>query len=244
MKSTQKDNIVRTSCKNCIFAVYEDKKQIDCQAKRVHKIEDKFEAYDDEKEFYVLERLCNYYREDKEKYLKYGIMNTQLVRDEAKVNFVIFCLFDKIDEEKAKNFENTISTIVSKYGKNKVEIHICHKDFKERNIVQKLVSSLDARATCYFDKKFLQKIIMKTKKSFHVILDESNFDKISIIFDVNSLINEDMKKLTVIKKDNAIAVSNLAYKITAINKECNNYEQIIEYVMKESKKRDLYQEAV
>ena len=56
MKSKPSGKMVETSCKECIFAVYENDTQVGCFANRIEKFKEAkeiIEAYDDEKEFYV-----------------------------------------------------------------------------------------------------------------------------------------------------------------------------------------------
>jgi hypothetical protein len=63
-------NIVHTPCKNCAFAIYEDKTQKDCGLKYIEiykqKNQEIIEAYDEEKEFFVINnKKCPGYREQK-----------------------------------------------------------------------------------------------------------------------------------------------------------------------------------
>ncbi len=57
-----------TSCKNCISAVYEDKTQTGCALERLEILEDNgvtvTPAYDEDKEFFVLDKLCYYHRNE------------------------------------------------------------------------------------------------------------------------------------------------------------------------------------
>ena len=63
-------NPIHTPCKNCVFAVYEDKTQTGCSINYISKYIDKnvpiLEAYDDDKEFYIVSgKKCLGYRENK-----------------------------------------------------------------------------------------------------------------------------------------------------------------------------------
>lgn len=64
----KKISAVSTTCKDCLFAKYEGKTQVGCELGRVEKVEqhpiyDLVEAYDDDKEFYILNyHLCLYQR--------------------------------------------------------------------------------------------------------------------------------------------------------------------------------------
>lgn len=88
-------NQIHTSCKNCIFAEYEGDRQISCNLGKIEKYKNTgaeiIEAYDNEKEFYVInKRICSTCRNtewgnksspdkwkerlDKEIEIKYGII--------------------------------------------------------------------------------------------------------------------------------------------------------------------------
>lgn len=59
-----------TPCKNCCFAVYEDLTQVGCARNRLEKYKkvgsEIIEAYDEDKEFYVIKnRICPFYRDKK-----------------------------------------------------------------------------------------------------------------------------------------------------------------------------------
>lgn len=59
-----------TPCKNCCFALYEDITQVGCARNRIEKYQSTgveiVEAYDEEKEFFVIKnRLCPFYRDQK-----------------------------------------------------------------------------------------------------------------------------------------------------------------------------------
>ena len=55
-----------TSCRNCIAATYDGKTQIGCKWDRLSILEKEgvkiIPAYDDTKEFYVIDGTCYYYR--------------------------------------------------------------------------------------------------------------------------------------------------------------------------------------
>jgi hypothetical protein len=63
-------NTIHTPCKNCVFAEFNNNTQIDCHLKYIDKYKNKnvsiLEAYDDEKEFYIINgKKCLGYRENK-----------------------------------------------------------------------------------------------------------------------------------------------------------------------------------
>ena len=60
------DKLQETSCKKCKFAIYDGQTQTGCEDNRIEKYLEQdrcFEAYDNEKEFYVIRTLCSCYME-------------------------------------------------------------------------------------------------------------------------------------------------------------------------------------
>ena len=107
MKSKRPDSLLQTSCKECLFATYEGKTQTGCEANRIVKFEDYvIEAYDDEKEFYVIDCLCNYHRSPS---WNDGKADLSKVIDENKPTFAI--ILDTDDITKAK-VDSTLKSIL------------------------------------------------------------------------------------------------------------------------------------
>jgi hypothetical protein len=87
---SQQISRIHTSCKNCVFAIYENITQTDCALKYIDKYKNKntpiLEAYDEDKEFYVINnRKCLGYRENKW-FAQYDLENSTLDNKIAKFN--------------------------------------------------------------------------------------------------------------------------------------------------------------
>lgn len=96
---------VHTPCKNCVFAKYDGNTQIDCSldfiSKLRHNNTEILEAYDNEKEFYVINnKKCIGYRENKW-FEQFGLADA--------------CLDDKINKFKETNRLN-YTVIISLHG--------------------------------------------------------------------------------------------------------------------------------
>jgi len=121
MKSKQLDRIAETSCKDCKFAIYEGKTQTGCEAGRAEIYMEKgmaFEAYDKDKEFYVINTLCSYKIEK-----KYDLSIEQI----KKIRKKSFGIAIYIEDEKAEGFQETIESICNiDYDLSKVSVCISH----------------------------------------------------------------------------------------------------------------------
>ena len=104
MKSKQLDKVAETSCKDCKFAIYEDKTQTGCEAGRAEAYMEKgmgFEAYDKDKEFYVINTLCSY-KVDK----RYDLSLEQIKKIRKKTYGIAVYI-----EEETDGLEETIKSI-------------------------------------------------------------------------------------------------------------------------------------
>lgn len=91
---------IHTSCKDCVFAVYENQTQTNCSMGMIDKYKSKnceiIEAYDEDKEFYIINsRKCINHRkeswfkqfEDSEDSLEYRINKT---KESNRLNYILF----------------------------------------------------------------------------------------------------------------------------------------------------------
>ena len=90
---------IHTSCKDCVFAIYEDQTQTGCSMSMIEKYKAKnceiIEAYDDDKEFYIInKRKCINHRkeswfkqfENSDNSLEYRIEKTNASN---KINYIL-----------------------------------------------------------------------------------------------------------------------------------------------------------
>lgn len=243
MKFQQSDNnTIKTSCKNCTFAIYQDKAQVGCLANRIEKFDPStvIEAYDDENEFYVINRFCNLYR-DKVSWNN-GKPDTDKAQDESKVLFDIFINCDKISEVIKNNITCWWRDIKSNYGKDKVRVFLFHSSniTKDKiSIIKTLFKEISAKniIVSYDNDLTLHSNITNSTFSYHIICDEI---ELGILDKINYEINYNLKKAIVIKyKDNYI-ISNLAYKIESFQNQCFSYSVNIKKIIDNAKQEGIY----
>ena len=120
MKSKQLDKVAETSCKDCKFAIYEDKTQTGCEAGRAEAYMEKgmgVEAYDKDKEFYVINTFCSY-KIDK----RYDLSLEQIKKIRTKTfGIAVYA------EEGADGLEETIESICNiDYDHSNIYVCISH----------------------------------------------------------------------------------------------------------------------
>jgi len=131
MKSQLHDQEIKTNCKNCQCAIYEGSTQTSCSFDRIEGFGDGvIEAYDDEKEFYVIKRFCNYYRSPK---WNDGKLDLDKIKHESAVSFDVVIVCDDLTEESDAN--NLIDTVAkSNYYKDKLNISLVHSSKASTNV--------------------------------------------------------------------------------------------------------------
>lgn len=245
MKYQQPENKTLTSCKDCVLAVYDGNTQTSCLANRINKI-DHIEAYDDDKEFFVVERFCNYYRnKDGDFYINNGKPDIDKIRSESYVTFNLMILCNHIDQEYYDYILNLYNEINKSYDKNKIDIHFLYTiaSREQVNLIKDLRSlTQNSFVTFYGDKTFWHNTLIRSTKSYHLVIDKDSRVDLSICQDINNLINEEMLKLIVIKNNDTYAISNLAYKITSLQTESYDYDNIVSNIIEQSKEKNLYYE--
>ena len=243
MKSKPSGKMVETSCKECIFAVYENDTQVGCFANRIEKFKEAkeiIEAYDDEKEFYVVSRLCNLYRNQK----THEDLDQELLiaNEQSSLSFDLF-----IECSDISNLDQESILKLLNY-KGKFDVRLIHKSsndlhekYKILDFSRKIISkfNIDCPVTQYLDfNTTMHSILLKTRKSFHVILDTVKNE--NILEKVNNLINNEMVKAVVVECDQELFISNLAYKVQSFNDESAEYAENIDNIIKFSKEKELY----
>ena len=104
---------INTSCKDCIFATWEDDSQIGCELGKIELYREKgttiIEAFDDEdKEFFVVKAWCSTYREELWKTAHSDKDLIEQIDQETypKINYCI--VIDSLDKD---NFQKTLESI-------------------------------------------------------------------------------------------------------------------------------------
>lgn len=232
MNSQQQDHkTINTSCKECLFAIYEGKTQTGCGFNRIQKFDNVIEAYDEEKEFFVIPRLCNYYRN---KSWNNGFIDHAKARKESALTFDIFFDFNTINEDFMNRATDLIeynnwgnNHLVSEeafYDLTKLEYRIFHNQIPkdQRKIISLFYMkhpNVSLTVNEFNDNIFIHDKLTKTRNTYHLIINANSEFDTDIITKINNLINDDMKKALVVKHKNLYVISNLAYKVQITSSE-------------------------
>lgn len=241
MNYMRPDPFKQTSCKDCIFAIYDDKTQIGCEDDRINKFKDSvIEAYDDDKEFYVIDRICNLHRK---KTWNNGQKSITKAKNESALTFDLLIDCENINSNYEKNIVEELCDI--SYPNNKINIFLfhSHKVSKEqKKLVMSLHSKLNkSKISVYFDKiDYIYSILTQSKNTFHMFVNEHNIENLANFLIVsNNLITNDLEKFILCSQDNKMLISNIAFKFLYPNLY-NDFENEIKNLKENARKENMY----
>ncbi|MBF83560.1 MAG: hypothetical protein CL489_03690 [Acidobacteria bacterium] len=206
---------IKTSCKECVFAMYVGKTQMDCSLGRLDKFREGcvpvIESYDeDDKEFFVIERFCNTYRPEDWKPRDKKMTKEDSVLKEAQPTFDFIIIHDSSKD--IGSLEKTLSDIkqqaplpkrvvvVEKGGKDKMGIiGVLERHLSDLPVSYRYVVYMDDEYEGSLD--FIDESFKQVDSMYYCVLDSSKDVIANIIKRVDTIINQDMRPLSVIKPD-------------------------------------------
>lgn len=128
-----------TSCKNCIFADWADYVQTGCTADRLKNF-DQIAAYDEEKQFCVIDTICTYYRP---KTWNNGVPSVTKAEDECTPSVTIIFYIKDDSLETIESLCWNISYISECYSLKKVQVILTHNETVKPSNISKVTKLLD-----------------------------------------------------------------------------------------------------
>jgi hypothetical protein len=193
-------------------------------ADRLVKFADKvIEAYDHDKEFYVVNAFCNYYRKPS---WNGGVVDLDKAKYESGLTFDIFIDCNDIDDDYSSRIIDFIDGL--DYNPKKMNITLFHTHDQPRgtySIVSKIYKSISKKidiATCVNKDLYLHESILKSKKTYHTVLHHKLLNT-NIFTIINDKVNNDLIKFIAASQNEITLYSNIAYKIEFANKENQSY---------------------
>lgn len=237
------DHTLRTNCKNCIFAEYEQNTQTDCSFGRIDKFKNNnkiTEAYDNEKEFYVINGLCNLNRPNS---WNDGVKDKDKAFKESSLTYKICIDCTDLDS----NFKSKILKFINNdYYHDKYSIVLYHELNIDQSIKKDIIDIYKSSnkkiyiTSCRNKDEYLHNSCMDSKESYTInILPHSDFDD-DILSKLNDCINNDLRKGLVVKNKNIYIISNTIYKVENFENQHNSYIKTLEALLNKSQNTELY----
>lgn len=133
-----------TSCKECAFAEYNGNTQTGCSLDKLKDFEDVIEAYDDEKEFYVIQNRFCYYARTKQWAEKYEDTLEQLEKEMQHLPYQVIIFA-------SSNLEKLSKTLDSVYKLDILPAHISiiNKKIKDPQLIVDDIESREPKIRWY-----------------------------------------------------------------------------------------------
>ena len=249
MKSKPPDKSLQTNCKECLFAIYNKDTQTGCMTNRIDMFRNTprgdvvIEARDEEKEFYVIDGLCNYFRPPK---WNDGQPDLEKAQQESQTKFTVLIHADDITKETLSSITTSIKEI--DYPKDKISIIISHdielateKRIMVRKMYDFFVSKLDIQSSInvYLDPKRQDHEAFRKANCLYFIRTTIN-ENISknIMKEIDSRLNQHAVRAVVFSNGNTKAISYYVF-LTRFA-DYKDYDEFESVVTEEAKSVDLY----
>jgi len=238
----QKTLNIQTSCKDCIFAVYEGMTQTGCEFNRIETFRERgtniVEAYDHDKEFFVIDRFCNRCRNQDWADEQKGDNYKDIVTEESRLQIDIFIYIDKSNtvediEASLTNFDelfllpSTIILVNNNDGIKSEDLLVLIKkqkhDFKWR--IERIIE-LDCSKLRAIDLS-----MKRCKSTYYSVVDAGDIISQSFCQGINRLLNDELFQFSMItngKEYNKSVIQTQLHKILAGNKKRSIIEKIEE----------------
>ena len=237
MTSKRLDNSeFETACKNCLFAVYDENTQVGCQLGRLKKWQDQFkviDAYDDDKEFYVIKGICNTVREVT---WNNGVADQGKVREEVRPKFDLILDVEGISEgwlEEILQFYDDISN--TDFDVNWVVLADNRLRRENRQLVGKILRHTGGTLVEYANiETTLCEVMLKSRRAFTVLVDQLSILNPDMFNRIDILLNEDLRRFVYYVNNGTPAFSNLSFHIYQKKMDTMNGYDILERIYEDS----------
>jgi hypothetical protein len=245
----EKINSIHTPCKDCVFAIYDNNTQTDCAINYIEKYKNKnvqiLEAYDDAKEFYIINgKKCLGYRENKwfnqfglsdadiqEKITKYFETNTLDYYIVIDLKNIDINNLDQILEQISKCKIQPKKVILIRYVDDELKLSYTNIStlFQKYNVgyVWRIQTIVDT--TLNYEQILHNTISLNPKYRFICSITKYNENIEFMINKTNAIVHDDLDQFEIISnKDNSTLIfSTLVYRFDAFhgNNLLNNIDK-------------------
>ena len=214
MNTEQPDDKLWTSCKDCIFAIYDDNTQTECSHGRLAKFKkvgtNVVEATDDDKNYMVVERFCNKYREDA--WMKGVKDKAKQVSKEIEIRCGVFIVLTK--GKTIKDMEATIlSCLKQKRVKPDYFVVVNNSDVSHPEVISRMHHTIKKKAIFYAVRALHVEatldecvdLAFNQAKNGYYITFEAGYESLPNFLDkIDYLINEELETIILIKPEGRI----------------------------------------
>ena len=249
MKSNQseKPRHLQTNCKTCVFATYDGGTQVACEAGRVEKYEKQgllIEAYDNDKEFYVIDTLCNFLRPP---HWNDGKADLDLAYSEVAPTHTIIIFLDGVTNESKEEILQNICDI--DYDRAKIRVLLSqdgNASKRQKQIAMELFTEFKCKEgfagvaiKVNLDDKFRDYDLFRSSQTSYCTRVRIGTSIPKHLFsEIHDTLNKKLTRAVVFDKSGIKTISHPL--VLASFMQHKNYEEFEKSVIEESKEHDLF----
>jgi hypothetical protein len=230
-------NKIHTPCKDCVFAKYENNTQIDCELDYISKYKNKnievLEAYDDNKEFYIINgKKCIGYRENK--WFDQFDLKDASIEDKIKkfhklnsLDYLLIIDLKNIDLEQLESILDQTNKLDIKPQKLTIVRYADNQKFPYeilKNLLDKYVKEYKWKIQTILDpllvyNSILKNIVSLNANRFIVSITQHNNDIEKLIKHTDRVVHHDLDQFNIISNQNknCMIFSRSLYAFEAFN---------------------------
>ena len=231
---------ITTACVDCVFAKFVGDTQSDCELGRIEKFKQNgtkvVEAYNDEKEFFLVKGFCNGHRNDFWKetgtyHRPFYKNSTERVRQEN----LIRCGFNVVmtKGQTIEDLKRTVDSIVSQEEINPYYIIVsCSADVERFDVIHYLENLLQPKEIKFFfvsisdgeatGDRCLDISFARAKNGYYAVFSSGDVVPSNFLLKINHALNEEMLKIVALEpEENSVSglfMNATTYKLLRGNK--------------------------
>lgn len=233
------------SCKGCVFSNKIGITQVGCDLDKLDKFRESgikvVEAHDDDEEFYIIERLCQFYR-DKD-WSKNNSNLKKQVQKEVTISygFIILHEHGKSLDDVRSTFKDIqvqgvdpkyVTLVVSKKEENPFNIrHVCHEHFDYPNVKQSIpfnvVTMLDQDPT---DLQMIDEAFEKSLNGYYIVFRSGEKIPSDLTTKLNESVNTKLDQISMVRSRddnmNGLTIQCVVHKFLMGNRPISIMEKI------------------
>lgn len=246
-------NPIHTPCKQCVFAKYDGITQTDCHLQYISKYRDNdteiLEAYDNEKEFYIINgKKCIGYRENKW-FENRGLGDLSIeekIKEYNSTNYLHYLLFIDLYDYSYENFDNLKEQLVNISIKPSKIVFVRYQNkqpWYPIEMIQDLMSAANLNCKwrvqtmvddeASYDSVLHSTINLNKKHRFILAIKNHSTDLESVLSLGNKRVYEDLDRFTIIsdKNKNITLFSTPSYRFYLTVERKNIFDYSENYVI-------------
>lgn len=234
---------VKTTCKDCYFAIRLGEEQVACELGRLQKFIDENSAIKEDSGWYSINRMCNTARSKEWADRQIGDKKSAVLREvQVSVDIVINCIDTEVDIIKIsqtvksclRSFEikpvKIIIAIRNLEFNKYTELNLALSDILGDTIPLQIIRIINVELT---KEEALDTALKRSSSFFFCIMKSGDILRNDLLTSVDKAMNQDLKRFIIVKDGETTLVANNLYR--TYKYECESIDVLVDKVVEGTK---------